>query len=152
MPTDPDRDAPPHEVHAIGAPVPGARQRGAHDVGCRRHGARRRPPRAARLRAQGAEDPARESGRSSRRRAHAGERPASSAYAAVMPEGDTLFALARDLHEAFAGTTPKVTSPQGKFDDGAAKLNGRRLLRATRAASTSSSSSPTTAGCTCTSA
>ena len=48
-----------------------------------------------------------------------------------MPEGHTLFALARDLHEAFAGTTPEVTSPQGKFDDGAAELNGHRLLRAT---------------------
>ena len=48
-----------------------------------------------------------------------------------MPEGHTLFALARDLHEAFAGTTPEVTSPQGKFDDGAAELNGHQLLRAT---------------------
>src|SRR6188472_895919 len=48
-----------------------------------------------------------------------------------MPEGHTLFALARDLHEAFAGTTPEVTSPQGKFDEGAAELNGHELLRAT---------------------
>jgi len=48
-----------------------------------------------------------------------------------MPEGHTLFALARDLHEAFAGTTPEVTSPQGKFTEGAAQLTGRRLLRAT---------------------
>ena len=74
------------------------------------------------------------------------------AYAPVMPEGHTLFALARDLHEAFAHTTPEVTSPQGKFAEGAAELNGRELLRATSGASTSSSSSPTTAGCTCTSA
>ena len=48
-----------------------------------------------------------------------------------MPEGHTLFALARDLHEAFAGTSPEVTSPQGKFTEGAAELTGRELLRAT---------------------
>jgi endonuclease-8 len=48
-----------------------------------------------------------------------------------MPEGHTLFALARDLHEAFAGTTPEVTSPQGKFAEGAAVLSGHELLRAT---------------------
>ena len=48
-----------------------------------------------------------------------------------MPEGHTLFALARDLHEAFAGTSPEVSSPQGKFTEGAALLSGRELLRAT---------------------
>ena len=48
-----------------------------------------------------------------------------------MPEGHTLFALARDLHEAFAGTAPEVTSPQGKFVEGAAELTGREVLRAT---------------------
>ena len=48
-----------------------------------------------------------------------------------MPEGHTLFALARDLHEAFAGTTPEVTSPQGKFEHGAAELTGHELVRAT---------------------
>jgi endonuclease-8 len=48
-----------------------------------------------------------------------------------MPEGHTLFALARDLHEAFAGSRPEVTSPQGKFTEGAAELTGRELLRAT---------------------
>jgi endonuclease VIII len=53
------------------------------------------------------------------------------AYALGMPEGHTLFALARDLHEAFAGTRPEVTSPQGKFVEGAAELSGRQLLRAT---------------------
>ena len=69
-----------------------------------------------------------------------------------MPEGHTLFALARDLHEAFAGTTPEVTSPQGKFDEGAAELTATGCSAPPRAASTCSSSSPTTAGCTCTSA
>ncbi|WP_392543697.1 Fpg/Nei family DNA glycosylase [Oryzobacter telluris] len=48
-----------------------------------------------------------------------------------MPEGHTLFALARDLHEAFAGSHPEVTSPQGKFADGAAELTGRELVSAT---------------------
>jgi len=58
-------------------------------------------------------------------------RTRTAAYALDMPEGHTLFALARDLHEAFAGTSPQVTSPQGKFAEGAAELDGRPLLRAT---------------------
>ncbi len=44
-----------------------------------------------------------------------------------MPEGHTLHRIARDLSEAFAGTSPVVTSPQGRFADGAALLSGRRL-------------------------
>lgn len=48
-----------------------------------------------------------------------------------MPEGHTLFALARDLHAAFAGTRPEVTSPQGRFEEGAAQVTGRELLAAT---------------------
>ncbi|MBM6403564.1 Fpg/Nei family DNA glycosylase [Phycicoccus sp. CSK15P-2] len=48
-----------------------------------------------------------------------------------MPEGHTLFALARDLHAAFAGTRPTVTSPQGRFAEGAAQVSGRTLLGAT---------------------
>ncbi len=47
-----------------------------------------------------------------------------------MPEGHTLFALARDLHEAFAGTRPRVTSPQGRFAEGAALLDGQEVVRA----------------------
>lgn len=47
-----------------------------------------------------------------------------------MPEGHTLHALARDLTVAFAGTTPSVTSPQGRFADGAALLDGRTVHRA----------------------
>lgn len=50
---------------------------------------------------------------------------------AAMPEGHTLYALARDLHAAFAGTAPLVTSPQGRFTDGAALVSGRRLLGVT---------------------
>jgi endonuclease-8 len=48
-----------------------------------------------------------------------------------MPEGHTLFALARDLHAAFAGTCPRVSSPQGRFAAGAALLDGRELVAAT---------------------
>ncbi len=48
-----------------------------------------------------------------------------------MPEGHTLFALARDLHAAFAGTRPTVTSPQGRFVEGAAQVSGHELLAAT---------------------
>ena len=48
-----------------------------------------------------------------------------------MPEGHTLFALARDLDAAFAGTRPDVTSPQGRFTAGAELLSGRELLHAT---------------------
>jgi endonuclease VIII len=48
-----------------------------------------------------------------------------------MPEGHTLYALARDLHSAFSGTHPEVTSPQGRFTDGAAQVSGRELVGAT---------------------
>jgi endonuclease-8 len=48
-----------------------------------------------------------------------------------MPEGHTLYALARDLDAAFAGTHPVATSPQGRFAAGAALLSGRELLHAT---------------------
>ncbi len=48
-----------------------------------------------------------------------------------MPEGHTLFALARDLHSAFSGTRPVVTSPQGRFVEGAAQVSGHELLLAT---------------------
>lgn len=48
-----------------------------------------------------------------------------------MPEGHTLYALARDLDTAFRGTSPVVTSPQGKFADGAALLSGTEVLGAT---------------------
>lgn len=42
-----------------------------------------------------------------------------------MPEGHTLHRLAGALEHAFAGTAPEVTSPQGRFADGAALLSGR---------------------------
>jgi len=47
-----------------------------------------------------------------------------------MPEGHTLHALAGRVHHAFAGTTVAASSPQGRFEDGAALLDGRVMLEA----------------------
>ena len=47
-----------------------------------------------------------------------------------MPEGHTLHRLAGSLDTAFAGTTPAVSSPQGRFADGAALLDGRAFVGA----------------------
>jgi endonuclease VIII len=44
-----------------------------------------------------------------------------------MPEGHTLHRLARDHATWFAGRTVRVTSPQGRFSDAAARLDGRVL-------------------------
>ncbi|MGY1636719.1 Fpg/Nei family DNA glycosylase [Geodermatophilus sp. SYSU D00742] len=44
-----------------------------------------------------------------------------------MPEGHTLFRLARDQSLAFVGRPVHVTSPQGRFAAGAALLDGRVL-------------------------
>ena len=46
-----------------------------------------------------------------------------------MPEGHTLHRLALTLEEAFAGTTPRASSPQGRFVEWAALLDGRFLER-----------------------
>jgi endonuclease VIII len=45
-----------------------------------------------------------------------------------MPEGHTLFRLARDLRQRFAGRVVSVSSPQGRFADSAALVDGTRLL------------------------
>lgn len=47
-----------------------------------------------------------------------------------MPEGHTLFRLARDLREAFAGAPVRVGSPQGRFAAEAAELDGQVLVGA----------------------
>ena len=47
-----------------------------------------------------------------------------------MPAGHTLHRLAGALDRAFAGTSPEVSSPQGRFVEGAAALDGHVLLRA----------------------
>ncbi|HEV7210460.1 MAG TPA: zinc finger domain-containing protein [Blastococcus sp.] len=44
-----------------------------------------------------------------------------------MPEGHTLYRLARDQSRLFAGRPVHVTSPQGRFDAGAVLLDGRVL-------------------------
>jgi endonuclease-8 len=44
-----------------------------------------------------------------------------------MPEGHTLHRLARDLETAFAGRPVRVGSPQGRFADSAALLDGQVL-------------------------
>lgn len=44
-----------------------------------------------------------------------------------MPEGHTLFRLARDLETAFAGSVLRVGSPQGRFEESAAILDGAVL-------------------------
>lgn len=47
-----------------------------------------------------------------------------------MPEGHTLHRLAGALDGAFGGRAPEVTSPQGRFADGAALLDGTTVDRA----------------------
>ncbi|MBT2413116.1 Fpg/Nei family DNA glycosylase [Streptomyces sp. ISL-12] len=44
-----------------------------------------------------------------------------------MPEGHTIHRLAQDYDAAFAGRAVRVTSPQGKFSDAAALLDGAEL-------------------------
>lgn len=46
-----------------------------------------------------------------------------------MPEGHTLHRLARDQTAMFAGTVVHASSPQGRFADGAATLDGRVVER-----------------------
>jgi endonuclease-8 len=48
-----------------------------------------------------------------------------------VPEGHTLHRLAEQQTRAFADRVVAVSSPQGRFVDGAALLDGRRLLRVT---------------------
>ncbi|WP_067699799.1 Fpg/Nei family DNA glycosylase [Nocardia jejuensis] len=47
-----------------------------------------------------------------------------------MPEGHTLHRLAKLHHSRFAGGQVRVSSPQGRFADGAARLDGSVLTRA----------------------
>ncbi len=44
-----------------------------------------------------------------------------------MPEGHTLFRLAGELNAAFGGQPVEVSSPQGRFTDGAAAVDGHVL-------------------------
>ena len=45
-----------------------------------------------------------------------------------MPEGHTVHRLARTFDSLYAGQALRVSSPQGRFADGAAVLSGRRLV------------------------
>lgn len=57
--------------------------------------------------------------------------PASAvAYRDRMPEGHTIHRLARDLDGDLAGAPVRATSPQGRFSDGAALIDGAELERA----------------------
>ena len=47
-----------------------------------------------------------------------------------MPEGHSIHRLARQFNSVFAGEPLAVTSPQGRFAAGAARLDGHRLMRA----------------------
>jgi endonuclease VIII len=47
-----------------------------------------------------------------------------------MPEGHTLHRLANDIEHAFGGRPVVASSPQGRFAEGAARLDGRVLVRA----------------------
>ena len=47
-----------------------------------------------------------------------------------MPEGHTIHRLARDLNRDLKGRVVHASSPQGRFADGAALLDGRTLRRA----------------------
>ena len=47
-----------------------------------------------------------------------------------MPEGHTLHRLAHQVQRLFVGRSWRVTSPQGRFDAGAAQLSGRSPTRA----------------------
>ncbi|AKT50521.1 Fpg/Nei family DNA glycosylase [Arsenicicoccus sp. oral taxon 190] len=47
-----------------------------------------------------------------------------------MPEGHTIHALARRLNRAYADLPVRITSPQGRFAESAALLDGTRFVRA----------------------
>ena len=63
-----------------------------------------------------------------------GELPPLPASARVragpMPEGHTLHRLARDLQTAFGGRVVRASSPQGRFEQSAALVDGTALVRA----------------------
>ncbi|MFJ4207462.1 Fpg/Nei family DNA glycosylase [Paenarthrobacter sp. NPDC089675] len=47
-----------------------------------------------------------------------------------MPEGHSIHRLARQFQDVFAGRRLKVSSPQGRFSEGAARLDGHLLMEA----------------------
>ncbi len=59
---------------------------------------------------------------------HPGGLCRSVARTLAMPEGHTIHRAARDIRHMLAGQSLRVSSPQGRFRDGAARLNGRRCV------------------------
>ena len=55
---------------------------------------------------------------------------AAAAKATATPEGHTVHRLAQAFTQSFTGRTVRASSPQGRFEDGAATLDGLRLDRA----------------------
>lgn len=55
---------------------------------------------------------------------------ATMAYRDPMPEGHTIHRLARDLTEDLSGAPVRASSPQGRFADGAALIDGATLEQA----------------------
>lgn len=47
-----------------------------------------------------------------------------------MPEGHSVHRIARQFKANFVGTSPIITSPQGRFSQGAALLSGRKMIDA----------------------
>ena len=48
-----------------------------------------------------------------------------------MPEGHTIHRIARDHQKWFAGQKLIVTSPQGRFEDEAQRVSGKKLREVT---------------------
>ena len=54
--------------------------------------------------------------------------PRRGRYKRSVPEGHTIHRLAERHRKLFAGRAVAVSSPQGRFADGAARIDGRLLL------------------------
>ena len=64
-----------------------------------------------------------------------------------MPEGHTLFRLARTIDDHFGGRVVRVTSPQGRFAESAGLLDGTRLATARSPTASTCSWTSSTTGC-----
>ena len=47
-----------------------------------------------------------------------------------MPEGHSIHRIARQFNDVFMGESVRVSSPQGRYTDGAALLDGASILNA----------------------
>ena len=55
-----------------------------------------------------------------------------------MPEGHSIHRIARQFNDVFTGDSVRVSSPQGRYTDGAALLDGARFSTHMRTVSISS--------------